>query len=156
MMLFACSEAVESKLVKLETSHTVILPPKGECSLALGSKARFKCTVHQFESRQYKKPYKATTQDATRDYLKSFLALGAGESVIKYSQKPKYPSRPGFEQCYFYFLLNEPFPATFFSIQLTKQTFDIDFGNDWIRTTNLRFQKRRLYQLSHNHCPKLL
>ena len=27
MLLFVCSEAVESKLVKLETSHTVILPP---------------------------------------------------------------------------------------------------------------------------------
>ena len=26
-------EAVESKLVKLETSHTVTLPPNGECSL---------------------------------------------------------------------------------------------------------------------------
>ena len=26
MLLFVCSEAVESKLVKLETSHTVILP----------------------------------------------------------------------------------------------------------------------------------
>ena len=27
-LLFVCSEAVESKLVKLETSRTVILPPK--------------------------------------------------------------------------------------------------------------------------------
>ena len=27
MLLFECSEAVESKLVKLETSHRVILPP---------------------------------------------------------------------------------------------------------------------------------
>ena len=27
MLLFVCNEAVESKLVKLETSHTVILPP---------------------------------------------------------------------------------------------------------------------------------
>ena len=26
MLLFVCSDAVESKLVKLETSHTVILP----------------------------------------------------------------------------------------------------------------------------------
>ena len=32
-MLFVCSEAVESKLVKLLTSHTVILPPNDECSL---------------------------------------------------------------------------------------------------------------------------
>ena len=29
MFLFVCSEAVESKLVKLETSFTVILPPIG-------------------------------------------------------------------------------------------------------------------------------
>ena len=28
MLLFVCSEAVESKLVKLETMHTVTLPPK--------------------------------------------------------------------------------------------------------------------------------
>ena len=27
MLLLECSEAVESKLVKLETNHTVILPP---------------------------------------------------------------------------------------------------------------------------------
>ena len=27
MLLFVCSEAVESKPVKLETSHTVMLPP---------------------------------------------------------------------------------------------------------------------------------
>ena len=27
MLFFVCSEAAESKLVKLETSHTVILPP---------------------------------------------------------------------------------------------------------------------------------
>ena len=27
MLLFGCSDQVESKLVKLETSHTVILPP---------------------------------------------------------------------------------------------------------------------------------
>ena len=33
MLFFVCSEAAESKLVKLETSHTVILPPNGECSL---------------------------------------------------------------------------------------------------------------------------
>ena len=27
MLLFVCNETVESKLVKLETRHTVILPP---------------------------------------------------------------------------------------------------------------------------------
>ena len=31
--VFGCSEAVESKPVKLETSHTVIPPPYGEYSL---------------------------------------------------------------------------------------------------------------------------
>ena len=35
MLLFVCSEAAESKLVKLETSLTVILPPIVECSLAV-------------------------------------------------------------------------------------------------------------------------
>ena len=34
MLLFVCTENTESKLVKLKTSHTVILPPYGECSLA--------------------------------------------------------------------------------------------------------------------------
>ena len=34
IFLFVCSEAVESKLVKLETDRTVILCPNGECSLA--------------------------------------------------------------------------------------------------------------------------
>ena len=33
ILLFICSEAVESKIVILETDHTVILPPYGECSL---------------------------------------------------------------------------------------------------------------------------
>ena len=33
VLFSTCSEAVESKLVKLETSHTVILPPNSECSL---------------------------------------------------------------------------------------------------------------------------
>ena len=32
MLLFVCSEAVDSKLVKLETSRTVILPQRGEVS----------------------------------------------------------------------------------------------------------------------------
>ena len=27
------------------------------------------------------------------------------------------------------------------------------FANDWIRTADLWYQKRPLYQLSHNHCP---
>ena len=27
MLLFVCSEAIESNLVKLDTSHAVILPP---------------------------------------------------------------------------------------------------------------------------------
>ena len=33
MLFFVCSEAGESKLVKLETSRTVILPTNNECSL---------------------------------------------------------------------------------------------------------------------------
>ena len=33
MLLFECSEAVESKLAQLETSRTVILPTNNECSL---------------------------------------------------------------------------------------------------------------------------
>ena len=37
-VVILCSEAVETKLVKLETSSTVILPPDGECSLVLISK----------------------------------------------------------------------------------------------------------------------
>ena len=37
MFLFACSEAVESNLVKLETVQTGIFPPTDECSLVLKS-----------------------------------------------------------------------------------------------------------------------
>ena len=32
--------------------------------------------------------------------------------------------------------------------------FNINFDNDWIRTTDLWHRKRQLYQLSHNHCPR--
>ena len=32
--------------------------------------------------------------------------------------------------------------------------FNISFCNDWIRTTDLWYTKRPLYQRSHNHCPK--
>ena len=35
----------------------------------------------------------------------------------------------------------------------SKQTFNINFANDWIRTTDLWYHKQPLYQLSHNHCP---
>ena len=31
--------------------------------------------------------------------------------------------------------------------------FSIKFADDWIRTTDLWYWKRPLYQLSHNHCP---
>ena len=34
----------------------------------------------------------------------------------------------------------------------SKQVFNINFANDWIRTMDLWYQKRPLYQLSHNHC----
>ena len=33
--------------------------------------------------------------------------------------------------------------------------FIINFANDWIRTSDLWFWKQPLYQLSHNHCPKI-
>ena len=42
LLLFVCSEAVESKLVKLETSRSAILPPNGECFLNTGSGSRSK------------------------------------------------------------------------------------------------------------------
>ena len=38
MLLFVCSEAVEASLVKLETSHIVILPLYGEGSMARDNK----------------------------------------------------------------------------------------------------------------------
>ena len=31
--------------------------------------------------------------------------------------------------------------------------FNKIFADDWIRTTNVWYQKRQLFQLSHNHCP---
>ena len=34
----------------------------------------------------------------------------------------------------------------------SKQIFDIIFADDWIQTTDLWYQKRPLFQLSHNHC----
>ena len=40
-----------------------------------------------------------------------------------------------------------------FSIQLTAYNCSINFADDWIRTTDLWYQKQPLYQLSHNHCP---
>ena len=43
MLLFVSSEAVVSKILKLETSRTVILPPNGECSLLHG----FECAFNQ-------------------------------------------------------------------------------------------------------------
>ena len=33
MLFYVCRKSVESKFVKLDTSHTGILPPTGECSL---------------------------------------------------------------------------------------------------------------------------
>ena len=49
-----------------------------------------------------------------------------------------------------------PFPASFFfifvfSIQLIVH---INFADDWIRTADLWFWKRPLYQLRHNHFPR--
>ena len=35
----------------------------------------------------------------------------------------------------------------------SKQMFNINFADDWIRTVDLWYWKRPLYQLSHNHCP---
>ena len=57
-----------------------------------------------------------------------------------------------------FFKKNGPFPASFFfifvfSIQLTVNKCSINFADDWIRTADLWYQKRPLYQLSHNHCP---
>ena len=37
-----------------------------------------------------------------------------------------------------------------------KQMFNINFEDDWIRTTDLWCRKQPLYQLSHNHYPKLI
>ena len=31
--------------------------------------------------------------------------------------------------------------------------FNKIFADDWIRTTNVWYQKRQHFQLSHNHCP---
>ena len=54
--------------------------------------------------------------------------------------------------------LNGPFAASFFfififSIQLTVNKCSINFADDWIRTADLWYRKRPLYQLSHNHFP---
>ena len=61
------------------------------------------------------------------------------------------------------FLKNGPFPASFFFIfvfsinsnwqQLTVNKCSVNFANGWIRTADLWYRKRPLYQLSHNHCP---
>ena len=40
-----------------------------------------------------------------------------------------------------------------FSMQLTVYKCSINFADDWIRTADLLYRKRPLYQLSHNHCP---
>ena len=34
--------------------------------------------------------------------------------------------------------------------------FNINFADDWIRTTDLWYQEQPLYQLSHNHFPDVL
>ena len=54
----------------------------------------------------------------------------------------------------FFFKKNGPFPASFFfifvfSIQLTVNKCSINFADDWIRTADLWYRKRPLYQLSH-------
>ena len=43
-----------------------------------------------------------------------------------------------------------------FSIMLIVNNINIKFADDWIRTADLWYQKRPLYQLSHNHFPYLL
>ena len=40
-----------------------------------------------------------------------------------------------------------------FSIQLKINKCSINFADDWSRTADLWYQKRPLYQLSHNHFP---
>ena len=45
-----------------------------------------------------------------------------------------------------------------FNTQLTVNNSSIYkqiFADDWIRTADLWFRKRLLYQLSHNHCPSI-
>ena len=46
MLLFACSEAVESKLLKLETSCTVMLPPTVSFLFSATAKVKFKMTQY--------------------------------------------------------------------------------------------------------------
>ena len=41
MLLFVCSEAVESTLVKLETGRTMDLSPYGECALLRRSEEKY-------------------------------------------------------------------------------------------------------------------
>ena len=41
-----------------------------------------------------------------------------------------------------------------FSIHLIVNKCWINFADDWIRTADLWYWKRLLYQLSHNHCPR--
>ena len=53
-----------------------------------------------------------------------------------------------------YYLLPASFFFIFvFSIKLTVNNCSINFADDWIRTVDLWYQKRPLYQLSHNHWP---
>ena len=58
------------------------------------------------------------------------------------------------------FFKNGPFPVSFFfififSIQLTVKKCSINVADDWIQTVDLWYWKWLLYQLSHNHCPKV-
>ena len=43
-----------------------------------------------------------------------------------------------------------------FNIVVSKQMFHINFADDWIRTADRWYWKRRLHQLSHNLCPKTI
>ena len=62
-----------------------------------------------------------------------------------------------------FFKKNWPYPASFClysSFQYTvdgKQMFNINLNiaYEWIRTEDLWYRKRPLYQLSHNHCPEI-
>ena len=56
------------------------------------------------------------------------------------------------------FLINEPYPASFFLYfrQLTVNMFIINFVNDRFRHADLRYRKRPFCQLRHNHCLNFL
>ena len=42
-----------------------------------------------------------------------------------------------------------------FNTQLTVNKCSLNFADDWIRTADLWYRKRPLYQLSHHHCQSI-